>query len=100
MPKAFFVNILSVSVCFRAKLPHGRVKHETMVMGRRYTAIEAQERGLVSQICPIEKLMSTSLELCRQVTSPQPYDRHSLQQMKKDIYDWCFDEHVASLSKL
>ena len=65
--------------------------HEAMVMGRRFTANEAEARGLVSRKCPLEELLPTSFELCRQLTTPQPYDRRTLAAMKQDIYSWCFD---------
>ncbi len=68
------------------KLGTGYLFHEAVVLGRRYTADEAFERGIIQRTCPAEDLMSTAFEIVKSVTPKGGFNKTDLSNMKKDIY--------------
>ena len=48
---------------FRSRLPHGPVFHDTVVMGKRYTAPEALAAGIVHQTCGSEELITEAVKV-------------------------------------
>ena len=76
----------------RAKLPGGLATHEAMVLGKRFTAEEALHSRIVAKISPRETLMQTAFAFGHSLIKRTPYDRTSLRNMKKDLYDGIFED--------
>ncbi|XP_071088765.1 uncharacterized protein [Haliotis cracherodii] len=81
----------------RAKLS-GRASHDLAVLGKRYTAEEARDYGIVDVATSSEDLMSSARSLVNQYTSKQKYDRDTLKAFKEDLYREVVDAY-SSLMK-
>ena len=70
----------------RYKLPTGHSHTAATALGKRYTAPEALEAGIVSASCPQDKLISCSTDLLKKVVPPGGIKRTDLANMKNSIY--------------
>ncbi|XP_067652043.1 uncharacterized protein [Haliotis asinina] len=82
----------------RAKLS-GRAAHDLAVLGKRYTAEEAKDYGIVDLTSSQEDLMSSARALANQYTSKQKYDRDTLRAFKEDLYRDIVNTHPLPLEK-
>ena len=57
-----------------------------MVLGRRFTADEAKEAGIVHEVCTPQQMLPTALDWVKAVVPPNGFDRDHLQIMKEDVY--------------
>ncbi|XP_032233212.1 enoyl-CoA delta isomerase 1, peroxisomal isoform X2 [Nematostella vectensis] len=71
----------------RAKMPSPRVALDSIIMGKKFTAEQAFEVGLVEGMCTPDKLLSTAIQYGRNMVEGENYDRDHMQQMKANLYE-------------
>ena len=94
---SIFMECHQNSTIFRSKLSSGQTCHEVIVLGRRYTAAEALNAGIVHEISAPVELMSKALSWITNNLPKYGYDRKHLQTIKEDIYN---DEFQTLMAKL
>ncbi|KAK2150201.1 hypothetical protein LSH36_418g01000 [Paralvinella palmiformis] len=92
-----WLNGLGIEEKKRSKLSSGQTCHEVIVLGRRYTAEEALNAGIVQEISAPVELMSKALSWINNNLPKYGYDRKHLQTIKEDIYN---DEFQTLMAKL
>lgn len=60
--------------------------HEAVALGRRYTAEEAKEAGIVDEVCPMSELEERALTAARKLAGKDGLDRQTLSSIKRDLY--------------
>ena len=81
------INCILFSILFhRAKIPNGVTYTNAVAFGKRYTAEEALDAGIVQKICKDTELEKNAIQMAKSLVSKGGYDRQSLQQMKTDLY--------------
>lgn len=75
---------------------------DSIVMGKRYTAEEAERVGIINTTCPGDEVLDTALKLA-ETGSQQNYDRTTMSQIKNDLYYFVvktFTERTRNYAKL
>ncbi|BFZ19750.1 hypothetical protein BsWGS_22789 [Bradybaena similaris] len=73
----------------RIKIGYGKNLSDALVLGRRFTAQEAFNAGLVHAIPTENCLIAESLRLLKTFHGKSGYPRQSLANMKEDVYKDC-----------
>ena len=77
-------------------MPSGAVFHEAVVMGRRYTAQEALDAHIITQVCAGDAVQAAAT-LTQKVLPKQGYKREWLGNAKTDAFDWVDKSPVTEL---
>ena len=92
IPNDYFSNeTLLISFTFRTKIGPGQGFHEAATLGRRYTAKESLEAGIVQAVTREADVLPDAKQMARKAIADGGYKRKSLLNMKKDIYNSLFD---------
>ena len=92
IPNDYFSNeTLFISFTFRTKIGSAQSFHEAATLGRRYTAKEALEAGIVQAVTREADVLPDAKQMARKAIAHGGYKRKSLLNMKKDIYNSLFD---------
>ena len=57
-----------------------------MVLGKRYTGIEAEAAGIVDEVCPPAQLRDTAIAAAGRLAGSEGLDRKTLFTLKRDLY--------------
>ena len=57
-----------------------------LVLGRRYTGVEAHTAGIVDEVCPPEQLREVALAAAGRLAGTEGLDRRTLTALKHDLY--------------
>ena len=57
-----------------------------MVLGKRYTGIEAEAAGIVDEVCPPAQLRDTAIAAAGRLAGSEGLDRKTLSTLKRDLY--------------
>ena len=92
IPNDYFSNeTLFIAFTFRTKIGSGQSFHEAATLGRRYTAKEALEAGIVQAVTRETDVLPDAKQMARKAIVHGGYKRKSLLNMKKDIYNSLFN---------
>ena len=69
----------------RALLPT-REMRSSVVLGKRYTGIEAEAAGIVDEVCPPAQLRDTAIAAAGRLAGSEGLDRKTLSTLKRDLY--------------
>jgi len=70
----------------RYKIPKGVLQTEVITMGKRFTATQALDAGLVQRTTKPDQLIQEAKELLRSSLSLGGFDRDAMGWMKRDLY--------------
>ena len=63
-----------------------REHRAALVLGRRYTGVEAHTAGIVDEVCPPEQLREVALAAAGRLAGTEGLDRRTLTALKHDLY--------------
>ena len=63
-----------------------REHRAALVLGRRYTGVEAHTAGIVDEVCPPEQLREVALAAAGRLAGTEDLDRRTLTALKHDLY--------------
>ena len=70
----------------RTKVPNGVAHTEVVALGKRFTAQDAMERGIVQAAVAKDKIVETSIAMGKSLMKYGDYMRLSVHHMKVDLY--------------
>ena len=90
----------NVLVFTRAKLPPDQYTN-CVLYGKRYTAEEAKEVGIIQDCCEVDKVLQRAVQLANDIVSWQEeaYDRSILSKMKEDLYHDTVKTMITGVAK-
>jgi crotonobetainyl-CoA hydratase len=94
MQRGFLPDVGAVQILPR-KLPYN-VAMELLYTGRRMSALEAQQWGLVCRVCPADKLMQQPRALAREVAQGAPLALQALKEVVPAIHNLPLPEAFAA----
>jgi len=94
MQRGFLPDVGAVQILPR-KLPYN-VAMELLYTGRRMSAQEAQQWGLVCRVCPADKLMQQARALAREVAQGAPLALQALKEVVPAIHNMPLPEAFAA----
>jgi crotonobetainyl-CoA hydratase len=94
MQRGFLPDVGAVQILPR-KLPYN-VAMELLYTGRRMSALEAQQWGLVCRVCPADKLMQQARALAREVAQGAPLALQALKEVVPAIHNLPLPEAFAA----
>ena len=74
-----------------------REHRAALVLGRRYTGVEAHTAGIVDVVCPPEQLREVALTAAGRLAGTEGLDRRTLTALKHDLYKDPFQTHQNSI---
>uniref|UniRef100_A0A0B6YA29 Uncharacterized protein n=1 Tax=Arion vulgaris TaxID=1028688 RepID=A0A0B6YA29_9EUPU len=84
----------------RTKIGNGKNLSDALVLGRRYTAEEAFNCGLVHAVSTETMLITESVRLLKSFSGKAGYPRQSLSDMKKDVYSDALEAYAKDIQEL
>ena len=80
----YSMKLLFSSPWRRARLPMAE-RHLAIALGKRYTAEDAQEAGIVNEVSTLEKLEESAISAANRLAG-EGLDRQTLTAIKHDMY--------------
>ena len=86
-------------ICFlRMKIPTGKIQRDAVLFGKRLTAQNGYDIGLVDAIATVPNMEKEALRLIKETLGKNGIDREILRAMKSDIYN--MEDFNNAISKL
>ncbi|KAK6185321.1 hypothetical protein SNE40_007581 [Patella caerulea] len=70
----------------RNKLTAGQARNQALIFGKRFTAAEAKDCGIVDAIAEPANVLSESMQFINSIVAKTNYDRNFMKVMKSDVY--------------
>ncbi|XP_050399216.2 uncharacterized protein LOC126816579 [Patella vulgata] len=70
----------------RNKLTAGQARNQALIFGKRFTAEEAKDCGIVDAVTEPANVLSESMQFINSVVANKNYDRDFMKVMKSDVY--------------
>ena len=88
-----------VFICFsRMKIPTGKAQRDAVLFGKRLTAQDGYDLGIVDVISTVQNMRKEALGLIKETLGKNGFDRGIIRAMKSDIYN--MEDFNKAISKL